>query len=266
MSINNSVRKRIEVESKTVLDDPKINSRYSHIIHLASRNAETFSSPGLSNSDPMQITWAKNIVRYANESSEKIRLIFASSGAVYGKTLAPIRVLYDEAQILNANSILTPYGRNKRALEQIFSDARESISVVNARLFTFYGPQLPLDKNFIIGNLMKAVVEKRSIKLKSSGTTTRSFMHQNDLAEALWKLAFSNYEGPVNVGEEKGITILELAEFFSHKFGLQFSLNPESVEETTYLPSTTRLKKAINFKPRVNFDEGVSEWYANIQR
>ena len=84
-----------------------------------------------------------------------------------------------------------------------------NIKVIIARCFAFVGRNLPLDKNFVVGNLIKNILDKKKLVIKSNKKVFRSYMSSNDLSYCLLKLIFGNKNklNIYNIGSEDKIDI-----------------------------------------------------------
>ena len=123
---------------------------------------------------------AQNIIDQAGDA----RVLFLSSGAVYGRT--------------------TPYAYAKQRDEDLFQDTDATI----ARLFCFIGPDMP--EHFAAGEFLACLRDGRDIRVTGDGRTVRSYMHVDDLPPILEELLCY---GPatVDVGSTERVTLLDLA-------------------------------------------------------
>ena len=91
------------------------------------------------------------------------RMLFVSSGAVYGATR--------NAREDDAVESLTAYGQAKREAERLCDEA------VIARAFAFLGPWLPLEAHFAAGNFLRDAMRGGPILVRGDGTALRSYLH-----------------------------------------------------------------------------------------
>jgi dTDP-glucose 4,6-dehydratase len=124
---------------------------------------------------------------------------------------------------------------------------------VIARGFTFGGPGTPARSKFAIGNFIQDVLEGKPIVVKGDGTPIRSYMYGADLAVWLWTLLAKGRAGRAyNVGSEREVSILSLAEAVSAQIGKQrveilCPANPRGPTER-YVPSTQRARDELHLK------------------
>jgi nucleoside-diphosphate-sugar epimerase len=76
-----------------------------------------------------------------------------------------------------------------------------------ARLFYIYGPSEQYPR--LVPSVTQALLQEREVEI-SPGEQIRDFLHVGDVASAVWAIATSAVEGPVNVGSGTPITVAEL--------------------------------------------------------
>jgi dTDP-glucose 4,6-dehydratase len=136
-----------------------------------------------------------------------------------------------------------------------------------ARCFAFIGQDLPLNKHFFIGNLLKNIKENKPIILKSSQSKFifRSYMCALDLVLALSKVLMkSSKKCPVyNVGSEKAYSLYEICKVLSKKYKLKFRYPKQNnkSEIDFYIPSVTKLHSIFKFKDdlKKNFSQTLKQ-------
>lgn len=106
------------------------------------------------------------------------RLIFASSGAVYGNTLLPA----NESQL---PCPITSYGSAKLQAEQVLRDSVSHLVVV--RLFQVFGEG---QRKLVVYDLARRIqVEEGPLRLMSTGRESRDFVYVDEAVAALRFLA-----------------------------------------------------------------------------
>jgi dTDP-glucose 4,6-dehydratase len=143
------------------------------------------------------------------------RVLFTSSGAVYGKqppTLSHVSEDYPGGPIPTDTS--SAYAHGKRISEFLCSTWSEvyGFDAVIGRLFAFVGPLLPLDANYAVGNFIRDALAGGPVRIAGDGTPYRSYLYAADLAIWLWTILLRGDRGTAyNVGSAEEISILDLA-------------------------------------------------------
>ncbi len=151
------------------------------------------------------------------------RTLFLSSGAVYGKPPAGLRVFREDYE--GAPSSLDPaqaYGVAKRLAElyTVCAAKKNGCDAVITRCFAFVGPYLPLDAHFAIGNFIRDGLSGKTIRINGDGKPKRSYMYAADMAKALLLLLIDGKPGDAyNVGSGEAVSIAELGDAVSSAFG-----------------------------------------------
>jgi nucleoside-diphosphate-sugar epimerase len=187
------------------------------------------------------------------------RLLFTSSGAVYGRQPPEMTHIPEDY----AGSPDTPYGKSKRAAE---SPLAKNGAVI-ARLFAFSGPRLPLDRNFAVGNFVRDVLAGGPIRIQGDGTPCRSYLYASDLAIWLWTLLVRGQPGrPYNVGSGRAVTIAELANIVAQ---VTTPAVPVEIAQTPvpgtppmrYVPSVERAERELGLQSIISLEDGVRRMY-----
>ena len=188
-----------------------------------------------------------NYCSLAKKFHAKSKILYVSSGAVYGKQPANLTHI-PEDYVANDLSEL-PHGKRDYAFakrdaeEAVKSLGQEGLSVSIARCFAFVGPWLPRNQHFAIGNFIEDGLHGRPITVKARNKVYRSYMHADDLVEWLMTIAaHANQLCPVyNVGSDKAILMDDLAKLIAQEFGVD-TLIPEFRDAAIdrYVPSITK--------------------------
>jgi dTDP-glucose 4,6-dehydratase len=234
-----------------------------YIIHAA-----TPASASLNTDDPYKMfnTIVEGQDRILAESHRaSSRLLFLSSGAVYGKQPPDLEKLSEEfIMVVNSDDEISAYHEGKRAAELQSDSAvlRWGTHVVTARLFAFVAPFLPFGAHFAAGNFMRDALQSSQIIINSGGGSVRSYQYATDLCSNLWALAVRGTTGEkYNVGSDAGVTIKALAE------AVVRNVNPEAevvitgvdtIDNTSrYVPSIEKVSSQLKIKNHVSLDEAL---------
>ena len=155
---------------------------------------------------------SKLAIDFAVASGAK-KLLFTSSGSIYGKRYRGER-LTEDCKGLDGPADTSDYGRDKAISEMNFTDinCQCRVEAKIARMFTFVGPYLPLDKNFAVGNFIGDVLAGRKVAVTGDGTPCRSYLYGMDMAVWLWTILVKGKSGRAyNVGSEVALTVEQLA-------------------------------------------------------
>ena len=244
---------------------------FSHLIHGAG------SSDARENMDD-PVAMRRTIVegtRHVMESMAKqtaLRVVFVSSGAVYGPQPRDLARIPDDFPVQEDPSARTPaqiYAQAKREAERIASDtcADLGLSCSTARCFTFAGPHLPLDQHFAFGNFIRDALAGRAIHVQGDGTPCRSYLYASELAAWLWALATRGESTTYNVGSDLGISIQSLAEEVGQEASVPVHIAQRPIpgrESTRYVPEVTRIEKQLGLSPMISIRESIRRslrWY-----
>ena len=199
------------------------------------------------------------------------RLLYISSGAVYGKQPPDLPQLVES--YLGGPDITDPawaYGEAKRYAEVLCSVFHQShnLSVVVARPFTFVGPYQSLEADFAVTQFIRSALRGEPIRIEGDGTPLRSYCYGADLAVALWKIILRGKAGcAYNVGAEEPLSILELARKVVSATGAEVELTiaREPVpgqKPARYIPDITRLKTELGVYPKFKLDDALARTIA----
>jgi dTDP-glucose 4,6-dehydratase len=201
------------------------------------------------------------------------RLLFTSSGAVYGKQppgFSHIPEDYPGAPLpIDTGSA---YGQGKRISEFLCSaySGVYGFKAAIARLFAFVGPYLPLEENYAVGNFIRDAMAGGPVRIEGDGTPYRSYLYAADMAIWLWTILFRGEPAhPYNVGSPEAVSIAGLAahvaEVVAPGAEIRIARRPQpGVPASRYVPSTERVEKELGLKVWVPLGEGVRrtwEWH-----
>jgi nucleoside-diphosphate-sugar epimerase len=105
------------------------------------------------------------------------------------------------------------------------------------------------------------------IEIWGDGEQTRSFCYIDDCVKGIYKLMQSSYPQPLNLGQDRLISINELADMVAAIAGIriikQHVPGPQGVRGRN--SDNTRLKQVLDWEPEVSLEEGLARTYAWIE-
>lgn len=168
--------------------------------------------------DPVQTTktsviGAINMLDLAKRCKAKI--LQASTSEVYGDPeIHPQPESYRGA--VNTTGIRACYDEGKRCAETLFFDyyRQHDVRIKVMRIFNTYGPNMDPYDGRVVSNFIVQALKGEDITMYGDGKQSRSFCYVDDLIDGMMRLMASDdsFTGPVNIGNPKEFTMLELAQ------------------------------------------------------
>lgn len=199
------------------------------------------------------------ICRYSNSK----KIVFLSSGAIYGNAKKSIDFNKDIIS-LPMFEINHHYGLMKAAAEQylwsLFTKSNTSVSIY--RIFTVIGPYMRLNGNFVLGNIIEKILNKKNIKLNSDCNVFRNIIFIDDLIEEIVHPKKKNRFNVQDViGQNKNLR--SLISFLENKYNLQVKYGHlKNDVRLNYIPKKT--KKYPNNYIVNNFDITLN-WFKSAR-
>jgi nucleoside-diphosphate-sugar epimerase len=105
------------------------------------------------------------------------------------------------------------------------------------------------------------------IEIWGDGEQTRSFCFVDDCVKGIHLLMESDHTDPLNLGQDRMVTINELADIIARGAGLEVELvhvpGPQGVRGRN--SDNTRLREALGWEPEISLEDGLSRTYAWIE-
>jgi dTDP-glucose 4,6-dehydratase len=236
-----------------------------YVIHAAaSTDARNYISQPESEKKNIQ-AGTYNYCRLAKKYHVESKIIYVSSGAVYG--VQPPNLDEIDESFVGDLSKMAPgkldYAVAKQDAEKAIIDlgaARLNVSI--ARCFAFVGQYLPRDQHFAIGNFIDDVINKRSIAVKANHQVYRSYMYADDLVE--WLMTIADHAAPYcpiyNVGSDQAILLGDLARQLSKHFQIPAevqSLSSSMIDR--YVPSIKKAKDELGLYLKFDLINSIQE-------
>lgn len=194
---------------------------------------------------------------------KKAKFILASTSEVYGDPLVHPQ---PESYWGNVNPIGVRgcYDESKRFAEAI-TMAYHRIHKVDTkiiRIFNTYGPRMRMNDGRVVPNFIYQALNNKPLTVYGKGNQTRSFCYIDDLTEGIFRLMHSNINEPINLGNPKEFTILQLAKLVITLTGTKskiiFKHLPQD-DPRQRKPDITKAKRIIKWQPKTELKEGLIE-------
>lgn len=195
----------------------------------------------------------------------RARILQASTSEVYGD---PFVHPQEEGYWGNVNPIgvRSCYDEGKRCAETLFMDyhRQNNVDIKIIRIFNTYGPRMRPDDGRVVSNFIMQALKGEDITIYGDGKQTRSFQYVDDLIEGMVRMmATENFTGPVNLGNPREFTMIELAELVlkmtNSKSKIIFTPLPAD-DPKQRKPNISLAKERLNgWEPNIRLEEGLVE-------
>ncbi len=129
-----------------------------------------------------------------------------------------------------------------------------------ARIFNTYGPRMRLDDGRVVPNFLGQALRGEPLTIYGDGSQTRSFCYISDMIEGLERLLLSQVAEPVNLGNPREVSILELAHLVNEMTGNEAGVTNEPLPQDdprVRRPDITKAKELLGWEPKVGLEEGL---------
>lgn len=198
--------------------------------------------------------------------NKQARIVVASTSEVYGDPLVspqteeywgnvnPVgpRGVYDEAK--RFQEAMTMAYHNFHGLETRI-----------ARIFNTYGPRMRLQDGRALPTFIAQALQNKDLTVFGDGSQTRSFIYVSDQIEGIYKLLFSDYHFPINIGNPQEMTILEMAKEIIALTGSSSKISFQELpidDPKKRRPEITKAKNILKWQPLVSRKQGLQNTIA----
>jgi dTDP-glucose 4,6-dehydratase len=207
--------------------------------------------------------WMKTNVVAVSKLAEILRrmtflekYIHVTTPEVYGSTSGWI----DERENFNPS---TPYAVSRAAGDMLFKIYHDSygLPVVFTRAANVYGPGQQLYR--IIPRTIMAVLANKPMSLHGGGSSSRSFIHIDDVCNATWMIAKNGALGEsYHISTNETVTIKNLVETLCNNLNASFDelvdLAPERLgKDDAYFLKSDKIRKELGWTDKISLSEGL---------
>lgn len=253
--------------NRDITGDLNFEGPIEYVFHLASP-----ASPADYRRFPVQTLRAGSLgtIRALELAGKKqARFVLASSSEVYGDPREhPQRETYRG----NVDPVepRSPYDEAKRFAEATaaaYASAR-GVSTAIARIFNSYGPRMRPDDGRAVPTFIRQALAGEPVTVTGDGQQTRSLCYVDDTISGILALAASPCPGPVNIGSDSEMTVLQIATMILGIIGspspVKFTPRPPD-DPARRRPDISLARDLLQWEPAVQPADGLKRtisWFA----
>ena len=174
---------------------------------------------------------------------------------------------------VNPIGIRSCYDEGKRAAECLMMDYRRQnrVNAKIARIFNTYGPRMAVNDGRVVSNFIVQALTHRDITVYGDGSQTRSFCYVDDMVDGLIRMMATpaDFSGPLNLGNPREFTILELAErvigMTDSRAKIIFTPLPPD-DPVQRKPDIGMAQKTLGWQPKIPIEEGIEKTIAYFRK
>ena len=208
-----------------------------------------------------------------SKKNKNAKLIHVSTDEVYGD------VLLGRSKETDAYNPSSPYSATKASSDHLVQAYIKTfgISAIITNCSNNYGPKQHPEK--LIPKLIYNIIKNKPLPIYGKGLNSREWIYVNDHCEALIKIFKKGKLGSFyNIGSNYNLNNLTVVKKLLSivkkkiKVGNNVKINfikDRPGHDIRYAINSNKIKKELKWKPRVNFNDGLTNtflWYQNNQK
>ncbi|MET0852930.1 MAG: UDP-glucuronic acid decarboxylase family protein [Candidatus Rokuibacteriota bacterium] len=205
--------------------------------------------------------------------ARRAKFLLASTSEVYGDPLVhPQREEYwGNVNPVGPRGVYDEAKRFAEAMTMAYHRVHGLDSRI-VRIFNTYGPRMRLTDGRAIPTFIRQALHGEPLTVYGNGSQTRSFTYVSDLVDGIWRLMNAPVNDPVNIGNPRELTLLEMARLVLKVSGapseIVFAPLPTD-DPKVRKPDIDKARRLLDWSPAVDVEEGVAktlEWYRRTGR
>lgn len=197
--------------------------------------------------------------------AKKARLLIASTSEVYGDpTVNPQPETYwGNVNPVGPRGVYDEAKRFQEAMTMAYHTFH-GLETRIVRIFNTYGPRMRLNDGRVLPAFIGQALRGEDLTVFGDGSQTRSFCYVDDLIEGIYRLLFSDYALPVNIGNPDEITMMDFAEEIIKLTGTEQKIICKDLptdDPKQRRPDITKAIELLNWQPKVSRAEGLKITY-----
>ena len=200
-----------------------------------------------------------NIIQAVKKIKIK-KFIYAASASCYGIPKNYPTRESDEIQPMY------PYALTKWQAEELIMHWAKvySLPAISLRFFNAYGPRSRTSGAYgaVFGVFLAQRLANKPLTIVGDGNQTRDFIHVKDLVNGIIKAALSKKKNKIyNIGGGKEVKVNKIAKLVG---GKKIHIPKRPGEPYRSLANISKIKKDLNWKPKIDIEKGVKDLLKNI--
>jgi len=270
-------RKKIKIKKLKIIkinlnnedDLIKIVKKFDVFFHFAANTRLTKAENKPNQNFNSNVKPIINLIKYSAKLKKKIKIIFASTGTVYG---------LNKKKIVSEKDIPSPitvYDEHKLLVEKIL-EANTKFNLIDSvtlRIQSVYGKSIFESKDKtrgVLNKIIKKSLNGKSIIVYGGGNYYRNYIHISDLVNAfLTAGANKKINGMVlNIGSTKTFKFIdvckiiknEIFKFNKKKIKILFSKWPKNnnlINKRKYVLNCNKFKKLTHWEDKMKIKDGI---------
>ena len=197
--------------------------------------------------------------------AKKARMLIASTSEVYGDpTVHPqTEEYYGNVNPVGPRGVYDEAKRFQEAMTMAYH-TYHGLETRIVRIFNTYGPRMRLNDGRVLPAFIGQALRGEDLTIFGDGSQTRSFCYVDDLIEGIYRLLFSDYAAPVNIGNPDEITIKEFADEITKLTGTSQKVIYKPLPKDDPMqrqPNIDKARELLGWEPKVSRAEGLKITY-----
>ena len=255
-------KKNIKIFNVDISKDIKLDKYFKNVDYVFHLAGLADIVPSIENPEKYfksNVVGTFNILQASKKANIK-KFIYAASASCYGitkkfptKESAEIKPMY-------------PYAFTKWQAEELVMcwSKLYKFPAISLRFFNTYGLRSRTSGAYgaVFGVFLAQKLANKPLTIVGNGKQTRDFIHVKDLTSAILKAASSKKIGEIyNIGSGKDIEVNKIAKLIG---GKKIYIPKRPGEPDRSLADISKIRKHLNWKPKVKIEDGVKDLLKNI--
>lgn len=224
-----------------------------------------------------------NVLEALRQKNKKAVFIYTSTNKVYGENVDTIPIKENKTRYVFAgkrigvaeslpvdNTARTPYGSSKLTGDLYVQEYAYlyGMPAYACRMSCIYGErQFGFEDQGWVAHFIFSLLQNKPVTIFGNGKQVRDLLHADDLARAFELLIQQRPKNAVfNVGggNKNTLSLLEFIEYIQKKAGKKMILRfagERPSDQKVYVTDYSRLKKEVQWEPRIVCSEGIDRLY-----